>query len=124
MATITLTIENRTDPNESAALAQGLKTSLAQVGGARILADETTPGEAGTKSGPASMLSFAMELASSPHTISAVGVVLFEWLRRHYSQTVELKVEGERIVVEHGSVKNVAELVTLLERKLKSNPDA
>lgn len=124
MATITFTIDESPEANEGAALAQQLKSSLAKVGGARILPSESDSTEAGTKSGPGSMLSFAMELATSPHTISAVGVVLFEWLRRHYSQSIELRVEGERIVVEHGSAKNVSELVSLLESKIKPNSDA
>lgn len=120
MALITLTtVEDATNPNPqmAAAQTQKLKTALARVDGLRVVADESPP-EPGTKSGPGTVMGFALEVATSPHTIAAVGVVLFEWLKHSMGKSVQLVVEGEKILIEGGSQKRVEELVELLERKL------
>ncbi|HVT14391.1 MAG TPA: hypothetical protein VHE55_19160 [Fimbriimonadaceae bacterium] len=111
------------NPNEAAAQTQKLKTALARVDGLRVVEDRSTGGEAGTKSGAASLLGFALEVATSPHTVAAVGVVLFEWLRYSMGRSVQLVVEGEKILIESGSHRRVEELVELLERKLSSRAE-
>jgi len=105
---------------ELAVQEQKLKTALSKVQGLRVVAD-STPAEPGTKSGPGGALGFAMEVVASPHVVSAVGVVVFEWLRHNLGKSVQLVVEGEKIVVESGSPKHVQDLVNLLEQKLRSN---
>lgn len=99
-----------------AAQEQRLKIELSKVKGARVV---SKPGEAepGTKSAAAA-LGFAVEVITSPHVIAATGVVLFEWLRHNMGKSVELVIEGERIVVQAGSHKHVNELVQFLEEKL------
>lgn len=122
MALITLTtVEDAANPNPqmAAAQTQKLKTALARVDGLRVVADEGSA-EPGTKSGPGTVMGFALEVATSPHTIAAVGVVLFEWLKHSMGKSVQLVVEGENILIEGGSQKRVEELVELLERKLGS----
>ena len=106
------------DAQQLAAQEQRLKTALSRVGGLRVVADTAEAG-AGAKSGPGSALGFALEVVDSPHVISAVGVVLFEWLRHNLGKSIELVIEGEKNVVESGSSKHVRDLVHLLEQKLK-----
>ncbi|HWA82741.1 MAG TPA: hypothetical protein VG820_04875 [Fimbriimonadaceae bacterium] len=111
------------NPTETAAQTQKLKTALTRVDGLRVVEDRSGGSEAGTKSGAASLLGFALEVATSPHTVAAVGVVLFEWLRHSMGRSIQLVVEGEKILVESGSHKRVEELVELLERKLSSRAE-
>lgn len=95
---------------------QKLKSELAKIKGARV---QSEPGEAesGTKSVQA-VLGFAVEVVTSPHVIAATGVVLFEWLRHNMGKSVQLVIEGEKIVVEAGSHKHVDELVKFLQEKI------
>ncbi|HTQ11794.1 MAG TPA: hypothetical protein VMI31_17160 [Fimbriimonadaceae bacterium] len=121
MARISLTTisdASPTNPQEAAAQTQGLKTALSRVKGLQVVTDSEAA-EPGTKSGPGSVLAFTMELVTSPHVVAAVGVVLFEWLKHNMGRSVQLVVEGEKIVIESGSHKRVEELVHVLEEKLK-----
>jgi len=103
---------------EMAAQEQKLKSALARVDGLRLLPSDATA-EPGTKSA-AQIMGFALEVVTSPHTIAAVGVVLFEWLKHNLGKSVALVIEGEKIVVESGSHKHVQELVEFLEHKIGS----
>ena len=105
-------------PQEAAAQEQKLKSALSRVDGLRVVGP-TGPGEPGTKS-HAAIMGFALEVVTSPHTIAAVGVVLFEWLKHNLGKSVQLVIEGEKIIVESGSHKHVQELVEFLEHKIGS----